>query len=113
MTTMREFWLMPPVAFIIVLVVVGVSTLIAGRMALKPKKGSEGAKKAYACGEDNFNHLVQPDYSQFFPFAFFFTILHVVALMITTVPAGTGSTLYVAIFYVCVAVTGLWVLLRR
>ena len=32
---------------------------------------------------------VQPDYGQFFPFAFFFTILHVVALMVATVPAGT------------------------
>ncbi len=31
---------------------------------------------------------IPPEYRQFFPFAFFFTIMHVVALVVTTVPAG-------------------------
>ena len=58
--------------------------------------------------------MIQPDYGQFFPFAFFFTILHVVALMVTTVPArDAGARFVIAVVYVLGAVVGLLVLYRR
>lgn len=41
---------------------------------------------SYACGEKNVKHYVNPDYSQFFPYAFFFTILHVLVLVVVTAP---------------------------
>lgn len=41
---------------------------------------------AYACGERDIKHYVNPNYSQFFPFAFFFTIMHVLALVVATAP---------------------------
>ncbi len=43
---------------------------------LAPKSPDTPGKLApYACGEDMPSHLMQPDYSQFFPFAFFFTVI--------------------------------------
>ena len=73
-----------------------------------------GTLKPYACGEDMPEHAcIQPDYGQFFPFAFFFTILHVVALMATTVPVETASTFVLALVYIAGAVVGLTVLYRK
>jgi len=57
------------------------------RISLRTTSNAPGKLKAYACGEDIPQTMVQPDYGQFFPFAFFFTILHVVALTVTTLPA--------------------------
>ena len=57
--------------------------------------------------------MIQPDYSQFFPFAFFFTMLHVVALMIATVPVGTETPFLLPVVYVIGAIIGLVILLRK
>ena len=83
------------------------------KLAFKPKSLPEGLTKAYSCGEDMPSHMIQPDYSQFFPFAFYFTILHVVALMAATVPVATLSTLLIAVVYILGAIVGLFVLYRR
>jgi NADH-quinone oxidoreductase subunit A len=77
------------------------------------KDGSEESKKAYSCGEEFSGHLIQPDYSQFFPFAFFFTVLHVVAMVVATIPAQTQGVLAMAIVYVIGAIIGLLILLRK
>ena len=53
------------------------------------------------------------DYGQFFPFAFFFTILHVVTLVVATSPARTLQGLAIAIIYVLGAILGLFILFRR
>ena len=70
-------------------------------------------KKSYACGEDVPTHLIQPDYTQFFPFAFFFTILHVIALIAATVPFETFETFTIAVIYILGAIVGLSILFRR
>jgi NADH-quinone oxidoreductase subunit A len=59
------------------------------------------------------SHRVQVDYGQFFPFAFFFTILHVVTLVVATSPARTLESLAIALIYVLGAVLGLFILFRR
>ena len=69
--------------------------------------------KEYACGEDLPTAMIQPDYSQFYPFAFYFTILHVVALMIATVPTATIETFLIAVVYILGAIIGLVVLYAR
>ena len=102
----------PPLAFLIVLVAAACVFGLFSRLALR--KGRTGAGvKPYACGEETPDQKVQPDYSQFFPFAFFFTILHVVALMTTTMKVGAVSTLCVALIYVLGGFVGLAVLYRR
>ena len=105
--------LSPPVAFIITLLAVVILAKVCGTFASRKRQDQAEAKKAYACGEDFKGHLIQPDYSQFFPFAFFFTILHVVALVIATVPAETVEILAMAVVYVIAAIVGLLILLRK
>jgi NADH-quinone oxidoreductase subunit A len=105
--------LSPPVIFIFVLVVVFSLSKILSKMAFKSKKITDGQSEPYACGENIQTHMIQPDYTQFFPFAFYFTILHVVALMVALVPARTPGTLVMAMLYIFGAIIGLVVLYRR
>jgi NADH-quinone oxidoreductase subunit A len=105
--------LTPPIAFVIVLMaIVGFSAALR-RLAYREKALAEGAGKPYACGEDVATPMVQSDYSQFFPFALFFTILHVVALMVITMPMVTPSTFLVAVLYLFGGVLALSILYRR
>jgi NADH-quinone oxidoreductase subunit A len=110
---MKYLLLTPPIAFIIIFVFSWLMSYFSVSLAYK-RKGSSGAlTKAYASGEDLKKHRVQPDYSQFFPFAFFFTILHVTALIITTSPAATLSSFLITVLYILGAILGLSVLFRR
>jgi len=106
--------MVPPASFLIVLGVAIVFCRIMSRLS-PHRKGSlgEDSRKAYACGEDLPEHRVQVNYGQFFPFAFFFTILHVVALIVATVPIETLNSFFIAIIYIAGAITGLVVLFRR
>ena len=110
---MNSWLLSPPVAFFIILEVIFLSSYLLSRLAFRPIHHSKDEGTAYACGESNYDHMAQPDYSTFFPFAFFFTIAHVAALTIATVPAETLQTFALAFLYVAGAVTGLYILLRR
>jgi len=106
----------PPFVFMAILIAAIILSRICSRYAFRKNKNSpdtSDANKSYACGEDFQGHLIQPDYSQFFPFAFFFTILHVVALVIATVPLGRLETLSVAVLYLAGAIMGLVILMRK
>ena len=110
---MDNMLISPPVGFLIILFVVMALAHALIRLSFKQKDRPADIGKSYACGEDIATHLMQPDYSQFFPFAFFFTVLHVVALMITTVPVETKESLAIAVIYIAGALVGLAVLFRR
>jgi len=110
---MENYLLLPPVAFVTVLLIVFWFSHLISFCAYKPKKVDQEARTTYACGEDFKDNMIQPDYEQFFPFAFYFTILHVVALMIATVPIKTMETTSIAVIYIVGAVIGLSILLRR
>ena len=71
-----------------------------------------GKFKAYACGEDVKDHRATPEYAQFFPFAFFFTIMHVIALIVATAPSGSVRISALAVLYLLAAVMGLFILFR-
>ena len=110
---MNNILLSPPAAFLILLAGMLIITRLLSALSFKKKEGSgDGGNKSYACGEDAATNLVQPDYSQFFPFAFFFTILHVMTLMIATVPVIDLRSCAMAIFYVMGAVAALFILFR-
>lgn len=111
---MTSFLLFPFIAFFIVLL------FVLGQMYLMSKLAAEGKitagkAKPYACGEDVKSQRINPDYSQFFPFAFFFTVMHVVVLMLATIPSGplAGSSLIIASLFLIVAFISLFVLFRR
>lgn len=111
---MSIFILLPPVAFLLLLLVAWIQyRSMAVLSAGETWPDSAGKRKPYACGEDYQEHRVQPDYSQFFPFAFFFTIMHVVALVVATAPASSFSSTVFAAFYLAGASIGLFILFRR
>ena len=103
-----------PLTFLAALAVALILLRLCGLLApvVKTPHGS-GKGKAYACGEDVKNHHAQPDYQQFFPFAFFFTIMHVLALVVVTVPAGSLPATALAIGYAGSLAIGSLVLFRR
>jgi NADH-quinone oxidoreductase subunit A len=110
-----DWLLITPITFVVVLAIVLILLRLLGLMSLvvKTPHGS-GKGKAYACGEDVKDHRVQVDYHQFFPFAFFFTIMHVLALVVATVPAeGSRSATALAIGYSASLIIGLLVLFRK
>jgi hypothetical protein len=108
-----NIWLSPPLAFTIMLLASLGLALALSRLSFKVNQEPTGLNKAYTGGEEVKTHRVQPDYSQFFPFAFFFTILHVVTLTIATVPTENPGSFVVAVIYVGGALLGLSVLFRR
>lgn len=65
---------------------------------------------AYACGQRNVQHYVNPDYSQFFPFAFFFTIMHVLVLVVATAPYD--ATL-LPVVYIASGILSLVIIFKR
>ena len=106
---MKSILLTPPIVFDIFLLI---SYIILKFSKLTAAKGEvlPGKEKAYACGENTIDQKIQPDYSQFFPFAFFFTIMHVTSLVISTVPA---DALVVPLIYLNAAVVSILILFRR
>jgi NADH:ubiquinone oxidoreductase subunit 3 (subunit A) len=110
---MNTFLLTPPIAFgIAFLVVLGLLAALS-HLTFRGKRRTGGVTEPYACGEDMSTQMVQPNYGQFMHFAFFFTILHVVALTIATVPVEVRGTLLFAVLYILGAIVGLSVLYRR
>jgi NADH-quinone oxidoreductase subunit A len=112
---MIQNWLLsPPIALPVLLLAVGAFSLLMRGLRVKGP-GAAGMTKPYACGEEQ-SDAVWTDYGAFFPFAFFFTILHVSALTITSVPmAAIGAylgTYLLAGLYLLAAVTALSILYR-
>jgi NADH-quinone oxidoreductase subunit A len=106
--------LLPPIAFLIIFVVMwlqyaGLKTLSSGEKWPEEK----GKNEAYACGQDVGDSRVNPNYSQFFPFAFFFTIMHVVALVVATYPRGNSGAICMGVGYLVSASVSLFILYKR
>lgn len=116
---MTDSWIAyPPVALAVMMLAAGLLSLALGRLAVRKPNKPHGTTEPYACGEESPDTMVRPDYGQFIPFAFFFTILHVVALMVTTAPIGLPGLaglpmLVIAAVYIVGAIVGLTVLYRK
>jgi NADH:ubiquinone oxidoreductase subunit 3 (subunit A) len=113
---MTAIHLLPPVAFVLVLGSVLLQSRVMDLLKVRRPKGTAqaaGARKPYASGEHVEDHRAQPDFGQFFHFAFFFTIVHVVALVVATVPRGSPSAAALAAGFLVVVAVGLFVLFRR
>lgn len=108
--------LIPPIAFSLVMLIVMLQSFLMKRMSLKAAFGAPlaaGATKPYSCGEDMEENVFRPEYGQFFSFAFFFSIMHVVALVVATMPAGKSGGYVIAAIYILGALVSLSALLRR
>ncbi|MDD5022346.1 MAG: NADH-quinone oxidoreductase subunit A, partial [Endomicrobiaceae bacterium] len=74
---------------------------------------SKGKFKAYSCGEEDSEERTKPNYSRFFPFAFFFTIMHVVVLLIATVPLNIKSSIPFVLLFIVIAFVSIPILFRE
>jgi NADH-quinone oxidoreductase subunit A len=96
MNNVYDILLSPPIAFVIFLVFFYILYMLGGLVAPKVKK--EGGKLAtYACGEDVPGSKIQFGYRLFFFIALFFTMMHVAALVVATLPRG--PLVFLGVFY--------------
>lgn len=109
---MNELLLTAPIAFIVLFLVSGLVYFLIGNLSAGTKNVTEGQGRPYACGEEQAPEAAIADYGQFFPFAFFFTLLDVAALTVSTFLAVTPGSLVVGVLYVVSALVGLIILYR-
>jgi NADH:ubiquinone oxidoreductase subunit 3 (subunit A) len=110
---MERLTLSPPFVFAVIFAFCWGLSFLLSRVAFKKSQEAEGTGKSYACGEDVDDHMAQPDYSQFFPFAFFFTIAHVATMIITAMPLETAKVLAMAELYLAAVFVCLFICFRR
>jgi len=116
MTDLSFIHLVPPVGFLVVLISVLAQTRLMDLLVVHPpgpRRLQPGQRKAFASGEDVADHRAQPDFSQFFHFAIFFTLMHVLALVVATVPRGSPTGAAMAVGFLACAAVSLLVLFRR
>jgi len=105
-----DFLISPPVAFLVFLVIGYLIYVLGGRLAPKLKK--QGGKLAtYACGEDLPGVKLQFGYRLFFFIALFFTMMHVAALVIATLPSG--KIVFFGIIYLVMIFLSIMALITR
>jgi NADH:ubiquinone oxidoreductase subunit 3 (subunit A) len=81
---------------------------------LAPKLKDEGGKLAqYACGEDIPARKFQVSYKLFFYAALFFTMMHVAALVVATIPGGSPALALAGLFYLGMIVLSITALILR
>jgi len=97
-----EIILYPPIAFGISLLSVYFFAALFSNFPPKTVKNPEKSK-TYACGEDFPSEKVLPNYDEFYPFAIFFTILHVAGLMLATwAIAGANASVFLPVVYLMI-----------
>ncbi len=86
--------------------------LILRRLSRYAARGRDdkGALDPYACGQKDFESYVNPDYTQFFKYAFVFTVMHVLAMVVTTAPA---DALFLPLLYIASGVLALAIIFRK
>jgi NADH:ubiquinone oxidoreductase subunit 3 (subunit A) len=90
---MNHLLLIPPIALLVYVVLVGLVARI-GRWLVGPVKESPTERTTYAGGEAPPRYLAAPGYRQFFVIALFFGILHLGVLVL----GSEGQTLTAVIY---------------
>jgi len=101
----------PPIVFAIFFIAGWL--LIANAKKVAPSgEESPGKYTHYSCGEDLDAPSFSLNYHQFFRLALLFGVLHIVALVIATIPAESDIKILPAI-YIFSAGVGMYILLER
>ena len=106
---LNDLLLSPLAVFVIILLVVGLLALLARKLSMRSTP-TPGKEEPYACGQNVPTGKIQPNYDDFFHFAFLFTILEVVALLIGTV---TGNAIWLTVAILAIIVLAIFILFRR
>jgi hypothetical protein len=86
------YLLLPPVAFVVFLLFFYILYGFGSTLAAKGKK-TAGKLATYVCGEDIPGVKIQFGYRLFFFIALFYTMMHVAALVVATLPSGPLASL--------------------
>ncbi len=110
MDKIMRILLSPPIAFVI-FIGVGLLLYLLGR-AMAPRTNMTEAKGApFACGEDAPMQKAQISYKLFFSLAIFFTVMHVAALVVATLP--TGPIAWLGIIYLVIIMLSVFALVTK
>ncbi|MDD2214460.1 MAG: hypothetical protein PHR21_08005 [Oscillospiraceae bacterium] len=101
----------PPVVFGLFLLLFLLLLRLLDRYAVHGGTGGAHALDPYACGQRDFENYVNPDYTQFFRYAFVFTVMHVVALVIAT--ASVSGLTVLPLIYVAASILSLAIIFRK
>jgi len=106
-----SLWVSPPILFVIFISLGG---LMLGVGKLISAKGTENPGKFihYSCGEDLETPPLELNYHAFFRLALLFGILHIVALVISTIPVGMDLK-YISVIYIVGTAVSILILLER
>ncbi|MDD3065682.1 MAG: NADH-quinone oxidoreductase subunit A [Endomicrobiaceae bacterium] len=110
---MQNIFITPPVIVIFIAIIVTVVFLLLSKLSYKSGNNPKGKFKAYSCGEEPAEERRKPSYTRFFPFAFFFTIMHVVVLLIATVPVNIKSSLVFVLLFIVISFISIPILFRE
>ena len=88
-----KFLLIPPVAFLLYVFLVGVLSGL-GRMLAGPEHPTAAKRTTYTGGEEAPQQMAAPGYRPFFVIALFFAILHLGVLMLGSSTPSPTSALY-------------------
>ena len=100
-----------PVVFLLFLLVLALLSIYLKRKADKTPGGKHSVDP-YACGQskDAVSQYVNPNFKRMFYLAFFFTVMHVLVMIVATAPAG--HTL-MPVAYICVGILAMLILFRK
>jgi hypothetical protein len=85
--SLESFLLSPPAAAVLIFAAVFAVDKWLSRYSHAPGNASHEADP-FACGQRGVENYVSPDYSEFFPYAALFTLVHAMVLLVATAPAG-------------------------
>ena len=111
MMSVEQIVITTPVLFLSFLLLLMLLSVYLKRKADKTPAGKH-AVDPYACGQDKdtVRQFVAPNYKRTFYLAFFFTVMHVLVMIVATAPAG--HTL-LAVAYIGVGVLAMLFLFRK
>lgn len=100
-----------PVLFLAFLLILTLLSLYLKRKANKTPSGKH-AFDPYACGqtEDAVSQYINPNFRRMFYLAFFFTVMHVLVMIVATAPKG--HTL-MPVAYIAVGALAMLILFRK
>ena len=97
-------FLSPPIVLSIFLFISYFLYWLGGRISARSQE-TPGKHEPYACGEDLAPAKAQLSYREFFRLALMFGILHVTALVLSTLPMETRSTRIPLIYIAAVGIS--------
>lgn len=99
----------PPVIFGVILILGAMVLKWLGRYSNKSELG-EHTLDPYACGQRDVENYVNPDYSQFYSYAFIFTVVHILIMVVATAPADAQV---LPVIYIVSGVLALLIAFKR